>query len=548
MRLLFPTEPLFSDNTKARLTPEERLAVQQQYRGYRIFRLVVIVLCAAAAIAAIALPESAQISTSVLFYLILLGTLCELAPVALGANYAEVTLTLPLVIMAMLVYGPLAVIILSFSSVVLASGLGSTSAALAHRFTVPTTQAIGISPSFRALLFNKILPWIGRPWIGRHFRNSWWIFWTIIHNACQLSFNSAVAAFIYVFAGGVLFLGPNDAVHLSTLDWIHSIAAGVLAMVVFFVCDAAVYDISAVLYESLPAYTRSMSGFLLRFQVLFRQTIASVYQSDILLGILGAILTYLYLEIGMLAVLVLFGSLYMIRDAVRQTFQQIQSYRDTVTTLGTFMQRYHPYTRGHLKRVADLSERLAKELRLPVQSVMLMPDAGMLHDIGKVGVSEDILDKIGKLTDEEWTIIKQHPVQGAEIVSHLPFLDKIVDWIKYHHKWADGSGYPDDGKKDGQIPMEATIIAVADAFDAMTDDRDLSVDWVCDSCGYKPDNGARPEACPSCGAKKRRVYRQPLSLGEAIDQLRRGAGTQFSPKVVKAFLRMVQRDGVHINA
>jgi putative nucleotidyltransferase with HDIG domain len=195
-----------------------------------------------------------------------------------------------------------------------------------------------------------------------------------------------------------------------------------------------------------------------------------------------------------------------------------------------------------------MSERLARELRLPVESVMMMPDAGMLHDIGKVGVSEEILDKIGKLTDEEWATIKQHPEKGAEIVSHLPFLDKIVDWVKYHHKWADGSGYPDDGKKNGDIPVEASIIAVVDAFDAMTDDRDLSVDWKCDACGYQPDDGVRPHACPQCGMRKNRVYREPLSMDEAIDQLRRGAGTQFSPPVVKAFLRMVDRDGVHMNA
>jgi len=206
---------------------------------------------------------------------------------------------------------------------------------------------------------------------------------------------------------------------------------------------------------------------------------------------------------------------------------------------------YHPYTRGHLKRVAELSERLARELNLPAESVRWMPDAGLLHDIGKVGVSEEILDKPGRPTDEEWAKIQEHPVNGARIISQMEFLDKIVDWVKYHHKWYDGSGYPNDGR-NGDVPIEAHIIAVADAFDAMTDDREMAEKWTCDSCGYTPENGDRPAVCPECGAEKGRRYRQPLSLDQAMDELRRGVGTQFRPEVVKAFLRMIDREGVHL--
>ncbi len=107
------------------------------------------------------------------------------------------------------------------------------------------------------------------------------------------------------------------------------------------------------------------------------------------------------------------------------------------------MQHYHPYTRGHLKRVAEMSERLARELRLPAESIRHISHAGLLHDIGKIGVSEEILDKTSKLEPEEWEKIKEHPTKGAEIISHLEFLEGIVDWIRYHHKWHDGRGYPD---------------------------------------------------------------------------------------------------------
>lgn len=157
------------------------------------------------------------------------------------------------------------------------------------------------------------------------------------------------------------------------------------------------------------------------------------------------------------------------------------------------------------------------------------------------------MDKTEKLLPEEWDKIRAHPVAGAEIISHLDFLENIVDWIKYHHKWHDGKGYPDTNETD-TVPIEAEIIAVADSFDAMTDDRDLASEWVCDSCGHRPTDGSRPKACPICGATKTRVFRVPKTLEEAIDELRRGAGSQFHPNVVKAFLAMVARDGVHLNA
>ncbi|MCL6628811.1 MAG: HD domain-containing protein, partial [Armatimonadetes bacterium] len=169
----------------------------------------------------------------------------------------------------------------------------------------------------------------------------------------------------------------------------------------------------------------------------------------------------------------------------------------------------HPYTKGHLERVADLATEVAKELRLRTSSLMLIRDAGILHDIGKVGVSEEILDKEGKLTDEEWNIIKQHPARGAEIIAQLRYLEPIVPWVRGHHERPDGRGYP-DALKDGQIPIEAAVIAVADAFDAMA-------------------------------GVKRSYQEVPLTEDQAIDQVRYGVGTQFDPRVVKAFLRVMAR-------
>jgi len=308
--------------------------------------------------------------------------------------------------------------------------------------------------------------------------------------------------------------------------------------------DSFLYAVGIVIYDPLPG-AKGIRGFLLRMQLELIATVLPLARAQSFLVIVSLMLAYLYVKMGPLGFVLTSLPVVALRDFYSHWVRQQSAYLDTITTLATYMQHYHPYTRGHLKRVAELSERLARELRLPAESIRHISHAGLLHDIGKIAVSEEILDKTSKLEPEEWERIKSHPVAGAEIISHLDFLEGVVDWIKYHHKWHDGRGYPESN--GDKIPIEASIIAVADSFDAMTDDRELSLEWVCDSCGYRPVENGRPNACPKCGATKSRTYRTPKTLDQAIDELRRGSGTQFHPIVVKAFLSMLARDGVHID-
>ncbi|MCX6375654.1 MAG: HD domain-containing protein [Armatimonadetes bacterium] len=150
------------------------------------------------------------------------------------------------------------------------------------------------------------------------------------------------------------------------------------------------------------------------------------------------------------------------------------------------------------------------------QSLLFIREAVLLHDIGKVGVNEEILDKVGQLSDEDWATIKQHPARGAEILAEMKFLERIVPWVRGHHERPDGKGYP-DGFTTDEITLEAAVIAVADAFDAMTGGPDES---------------------------SKRVYRAPLTTDQGIDQVRYGAGTQFDPRVVKAFMQVMAREEV----
>jgi putative nucleotidyltransferase with HDIG domain len=307
------------------------------------------------------------------------------------------------------------------------------------------------------------------------------------------------------------------------------------------------YALLASSVDPIPG-TRGISGFLLRARLVLVETAMPIGRGQLFLSVVALLVAYLYWQIGVLGFVLAITPVLALRDFFSQWVEEKTAYLNTITTLATYMQHYHPYTRGHLKRVADMSERLARELRLPVESIRHMNAAAFLHDIGKIGVSEEILDKPAQLTDDEWAKIKEHPVKGAEIISHLEFLEGIVDWIKYHHKWHNGAGYPATNGDGSEIPIEAAIIATADAFDAMTDDRELTIEWKCDCCGFHPDDGDRPVECPQCGAEKRRRYREPRNQDDAIDELRRGAGTQFHPRVVKAFLSMVERDGIRLNA
>ncbi|GAW93053.1 metal dependent phosphohydrolase [Calderihabitans maritimus] len=163
------------------------------------------------------------------------------------------------------------------------------------------------------------------------------------------------------------------------------------------------------------------------------------------------------------------------------------------------------YTSGHSNQVSRYSVLIGQGMRLPEWEQEALRYAGMLHDIGKIGVSEQILRKPGKLSEKEFREIQQHPVVGAKILQPIKLFKPIIGAVKHHHERYDGTGYP-DGLKGEEIPLFARIVAVADAYDAMTSDR---------------------------------VYRKALSSREALAEMKRNIGSQFDPEVVDVFLRQM---------
>src|SRR5436853_3693919 len=168
-----------------------------------------------------------------------------------------------------------------------------------------------------------------------------------------------------------------------------------------------------------------------------------------------------------------------------------------------FLEEKDPYTRGHSVRVANYSTRIAREMGLPRSVIEVITLGAELHDIGKIGVSEQVLHKEGKLTDPEYRHIMEHPVIGARILAPLMRdVPAALAIVRSHHERLDGKGFP-DGLKGDQIPLEVRIVGVADSFDAMT--------------------SVRP-------------YRPALSVQKALQELEDGKGAQFHPPAVEAFL------------
>ena len=181
-------------------------------------------------------------------------------------------------------------------------------------------------------------------------------------------------------------------------------------------------------------------------------------------------------------------------------------FREAVKAIVSALEAKDPYTYGHSLRVSEYALLMGEALKLGKEDLVTLELGALLHDIGKIGTPDHILLKAGHLTKEEFEIMKKHPVQSAEILSHIELLKDVVPIVKYHQERMDGLGYP-DGLKGEQIPLLCRIVYIADAFDAMTSDR---------------------------------PYRQALPLQQAYDELVRCSGEQFDPKLVPLFIQAHQ--------
>jgi putative two-component system response regulator len=155
---------------------------------------------------------------------------------------------------------------------------------------------------------------------------------------------------------------------------------------------------------------------------------------------------------------------------LRLYFQDLEEYHSVILSLASALEAKDPYTHGHSERVGRLASRLGAELGLPAEECEILLVAGLLHDIGKIGVPESLLNKPGRLSEPELLAVMAHPVLGEEICRPLRSARSALPMIRHHHERYDGSGYPDRLAGDG-IPIGARIMGVADAYDALTSSR-----------------------------------------------------------------------------
>lgn len=208
----------------------------------------------------------------------------------------------------------------------------------------------------------------------------------------------------------------------------------------------------------------------------------------------------------------------------------LSPYFNTLTALVYALEAKDKYTGGHSRRVANIAVAMAQELGLPPDRVDKIGIAGLIHDIGKIGVRDDVLNKPGKLTDDEYQHVISHCEIGERILSPIIEDKEILDMVRHHHEHYDGTGYP-DGLSGKQIPLTDEVVALTDTYTHMatdlTEGKSLSQNASILAVADAYDAMTSP-----------RAYRGALSRQEAADQIRGGAGTQFDPEAAEALLRI----------
>jgi hypothetical protein len=314
-------------------------------------------------------------------------------------------------------------------------------------------------------------------------------------------FNAGMAA-IYGVVGGAIYLALGGARDLTTLD-----GAGDLLLhvgVPLIAADVAQMLVNAVL---LSGVVRLSDG------VPPRRFIVSIVTSSgpayLGYGIIGFLLVILWgpAEVGPFSAVLILAPLFVARWAFVQFGEEQQAHERTLSALVTAVETKDPNAAGHSARIAQLAEWMAEPLTMGAQEVQDLQFAAMLHDVGKVGVPTRILRRPRTLTSADLEALTHHPAFGVALVRDIEFLSGSLDGIRHHHERWDGLGYPDSLAGE-EIPLISRVIAVADAFDALTTDR---------------------------------VERPALTPAQALKQIEQRRGRQFDPQVVAALATVLER-------
>ena len=302
-----------------------------------------------------------------------------------------------------------------------------------------------------------------------------------IFNASQLVLCSGLAA---------LFLRAMGGVDLASI--------GLREVVILVVTSSLYYFINAVLVTVIVSLTHGEEPYSF-----FLSNIKWSTPNFLCLAPLGLLVTLIYRNVGGWGLVLFFIPLLLARHSFKSYMDMRQSFLDTIHSLTTAIDAKDSYTKGHSSRVADYVDGIARELGYNTTRLEKLRFISLLHDAGKIGIREHVLNKPAALTRKEFTEMQRHSVLGAEIIKNVSMLSEGEKIVRHHHERYDGGGYP-DGLKGLDIPEGARIVCVADAFDAMTSTR---------------------------------PYRKALTTEAAMEELIRCAGSQFDPRMVEAFIK-----------
>lgn len=317
-------------------------------------------------------------------------------------------------------------------------------------------------------------------------------------NSANYILSISAAGSVYQLLGGVYLNGSNQISLNKTLILLGQHSAAIIAALLTYVVVNTMVLAFYFLFEG-----NDDKQVLHDWLGIFRWSLLSMFA----IGSLGVLLTAVYHSYGVIVVLLLFAPFMLLRY-VYVGFSSIKKgYIDTINAFSSALEAKDEYTNGHSQRVSRYCAWICEELNLSRDRTRSLHYASLLHDIGKIGIPESILNKRERLTEEEMMFVRRHPEIGAQMLGNIAFLQREVRMIRAHHVHYDGSGYPDNALEDSRL-LETQILCVADSFDAMTSDR---------------------------------AYRSAMPLELAIDEMRRCSGTQFSPEVVDALIRAIRR-------
>lgn len=307
----------------------------------------------------------------------------------------------------------------------------------------------------------------------------------ILFNTAQYALTAGIAGIAYQQAGGVV--GAQNI-----FQFILPAA----------ICALTYCIVNITLFIMVVSFSQNV-----RIKTIWRTSIKEMIPSYIAEAPMGFLMAIVYVEVGIIGILLFFLPLLLARRSFELYTKMRKVYLDTIRALAAAIDAKDPYTKGHSERVAEMSLALAQELNLSDKDIENIEYTALLHDIGKIGIADNILGKNSSLTNKEFDKIKEHTVMGAKIIEPVDFLKSSYEAIYHHHERYNGDGYP-DGIKEKKIPLSARIIAVADAYDAMGSDR---------------------------------PYRKKLSHNKILKELKEQSGQQFDPEVVKAFISVLKR-------